>query len=936
MADLLDRLKAALSERYAINRELGHGGMAVVYLARDEKLNRQVALKVLRPELAASLGSERFLREIEIAAKLTHPNILALHDCGEADGQLYYTMPYVEGESLRDRLRREKQLPIDDALQITKEVADALGYAHSLGLVHRDIKPENILFTAGHAVVSDFGIARAVTEAGGEHLTETGLTVGTPVYMSREQASGTKEIDARSDLYSLGCVLYEMLAGEPPFAAPTVQALVAKVLTVPPPRVTAVRDRVPSSVEAAIDQALAKVPADRFRTAVHFSDALHGTDAPPVTQARRRLPGRRAAILVMAAIAVVVLGAYGAWWFFTTGRPGTVFATGVMDPGDRVLLADFVNRTGDSILGYAVHEGLRALLSDPRLVRLVDPWSVQGALERMGLLPDTRLEGPVAREIAERENAKVLIMGEVSPLGAGYQLTARVVGVVDSVELRIERETAQSEGDIVDAVDRLGAKLRRGIGESVQRALAQPPLPDVATGSIEALRAFATAMHMENRGEDHPRVIRLLEEAVAIDTTFAEAYRWLAGVNGNLGNAATAVAAIDQAYRWRERLPLIQRLWIEGDYHANHGDLPAATAVYQRVLDLDPQNGVALAHLSDKQLVQRDFAAAESLAMRFLESGYTWYVGYWNAVEALVAQRRFAAADSVLAGMAPVAGQAELRLELLLAKRDWSAASSYHSSDSLIRAYGLCPWCPPLLALVQGRLAEADRLWNASSRWGTTLTLSWLLCQARYREGDTARISRDLDALLERVDWDSRPPERRGSQVLIPLLAALGRVPEARERIDEWRALGSGDPRLAEFADYCEGAILLAEEEFDDAAAAFIRSHGAPFSSATHVYNRGLVEAAGALDRLGHADSAIALYEGALNQPVLAGIYEVAWYPFVLRRLGELHESLSHRDQAIDYYSQFIDLWKDADPELQPQVEAARQALARLMAEPPN
>ncbi len=217
MPDLLDRLKTALADRYAIEQEIGAGGMATVYLAEDLKLHRKVAVKVLRPELAAALGPERFLREIEIAAKLHHPHILALHDSGEVDGFLYYVMPYVDGESLRDRLNREKQLPVEDALQIAREVADALGSAHRHDVIHRDIKPENILLEEGHAVVADFGIARAIHAAGGEQLTETGLAVGTPAYMSPEQAMGSKELDGRSDLYSLGCVLYEMLAGQPPF-----------------------------------------------------------------------------------------------------------------------------------------------------------------------------------------------------------------------------------------------------------------------------------------------------------------------------------------------------------------------------------------------------------------------------------------------------------------------------------------------------------------------------------------------------------------------------------------------------------------------------------------------------------------------------------------------------------------------------------------------
>ena len=227
----LDRLTTALSGRYRIERELGRGGMATVYLAEDVKHHREVAVKVLHPELGEVLGKERFLLEIETAARLSHPHILPLHDSGEIDGFLFFVMPLAEDESLRDRLDREKQLPIEDALRIAREVADALSYAHSHGVVHRDIKPENILLSSGHAVVADFGIARAVSAAGGDKLTETGMAVGTPSYMSPEQASGEQDIDGRSDLYALGCLLYEMLAGQAPFTGPTAESVIHQHMT---------------------------------------------------------------------------------------------------------------------------------------------------------------------------------------------------------------------------------------------------------------------------------------------------------------------------------------------------------------------------------------------------------------------------------------------------------------------------------------------------------------------------------------------------------------------------------------------------------------------------------------------------------------------------------------------------------------------------------
>src|SRR3989441_9357637 len=272
-----ERLDAALAGRYAIERELGSGGMATVYVADDLKYHRTVAVKVLRPELASVLGPDRFLREVEIAAKLNHPHILALYDSGEADGLLFYVMPYVKGESLRHKLERETQLPIDEALRITRQVASALGHAHDQGVIHRDVKPANILLYESEAMVADFGIALAVSAAAGQRLTETGLVVGTPEYMSPEQALGERELHARSDVYSLGCLLYEMLAGEPPFTGPTAQAVLAKRFTDPVPSVRRLRETVSVPMDQAIAKALARAPADRFATPHQFAEALRAS-----------------------------------------------------------------------------------------------------------------------------------------------------------------------------------------------------------------------------------------------------------------------------------------------------------------------------------------------------------------------------------------------------------------------------------------------------------------------------------------------------------------------------------------------------------------------------------------------------------------------------------------------------------------------------------
>ena len=278
MADQLERLREALAGHYEVERLLGQGGMAFVYLARDTKHERRVAIKVLKPELSATIGAERFLREIRVAAQLQHPNILGLYDSGVADGLLYYVMPFIEGESLRDRLSREHQLPIEDAVRIVREAAEALHYAHERKIIHRDIKPENILLQGGHALVADFGIAKAVEAASGQKLTETGMAVGTPHYMSPEQSLGG-DMDGRSDEYSLGCVLYEVLVGQPPFDGPNAMAVLARHSLEQVPSMQVVRNSIPDAVEDATFRALEKTPADRYPSMKEFAEALGEAEA---------------------------------------------------------------------------------------------------------------------------------------------------------------------------------------------------------------------------------------------------------------------------------------------------------------------------------------------------------------------------------------------------------------------------------------------------------------------------------------------------------------------------------------------------------------------------------------------------------------------------------------------------------------------------------
>ena len=337
----LDRLTAALRQAYRIERELGAGGMATVYLARDLRHDRQVALKVLRPELSAVIGAQRFLAEIKTTANLQHPHILSLFDSGQAEGMVYYVMPYVEGESLRDRLTREKQLPVDQAVRIAREVLDALEYAHRKGIIHRDIKPENILLHGGHAMVADFGIALAASRSNdATRMTETGMSLGTPFYMAPEQAMGERDITARADIYAMGCVLYEMLVAEPPFQGPTAQAIIARVMTEEPRSLTIQRRTVPPAVEAAVLTALSKLPADRFETAAQFSEALANpgfASTSTFPRAAWTAPAKTRRALLVAAIPWVLLAVVGgmlAWSRFTleAPAPAPVFRFGLELP----------------------------------------------------------------------------------------------------------------------------------------------------------------------------------------------------------------------------------------------------------------------------------------------------------------------------------------------------------------------------------------------------------------------------------------------------------------------------------------------------------------------------------------------------------------------------------------------------------------------------
>ncbi len=573
MRELLERLQQALADRYAVERELGQGGMATVYLAEDLRHRRKVALKLLKPELAAVLGSGRFLKEIEVTAGLHHPHILPLYDSGSADGQLFYVMPFIEGESLRDRLSREKQLPLDDALQITREVADALAYAHSHGVVHRDVKPENILLESEHAVVADFGIARAVSAAAGERLTQTGVAVGTPAYMSPEQASGSKDLDGRSDVYSLACVLYEMLSGETPYTGPTAQAILAKKLSEPLPRISVVRETVPAGIETALGKALARTAADRFATASEFAAALaHPETMGAGVQAPRRWWRPRArrvasvgAVLVVAALALTLV---------VRGRRSS------LDPM-AVAVAPFENQIRDTALAQ-----LSEITAD-WLVQVLQATGDFKVVPTSAVTATKWVPGGKVQDLAAGTGAGTVVTGRASLQGDSIYLWADVVDARSGTLLGSIPAVVACRRQPLEAVKELARRAAGAAGEILHPGViggsGQAHLP----ASYEAYREFTEGERQEAAG-DAPQAWRHFERAFALDTAYLRALVQAGIMHMNFGDYAAADSLWRYLENRRDRLTRIEQLAAEAQMASAAGDFRRAAAATREGSQLAP------------------------------------------------------------------------------------------------------------------------------------------------------------------------------------------------------------------------------------------------------------------------------------------------------------------------------------------------------------
>ncbi len=1047
--DTATRVAAALSDRYRIEHELGQGGMATVYLAEDLKHNRKVAVKVLRSELTESIGGTRFLREIQIAAQLTHPHILPLHDSGEAGGLLYYVMPYVEGEPLRTKLARDGALPAVDASHYLREVADALAYAHAHGVVHRDIKPENVMLAGRHALVMDFGVAKAVSEAADQELTAVGMTLGTPAYMAPEQAVADPKIDHRADIYALGVMGYEMVAGRTPFDGMTPQqALAAHVTRTPPP----LTDRVPtcpSGLAALIMNCLAKQREERPQTAAELVPLLQAAATPsggtapaviPISGAteaaiRRGHPGRVAALFAIASIIVLagvrflvlrlglpdwvfwgagallvvglpimlvtglherrralsrttsehagvretgvtrlltwrkallggalafsglaaVAAVYTAMRLLGIGPVGTLVASGALAQRDRLILADFENHTSDTTLGAALTEAFRVDLSQSPTVRLVDASDVGDELRRMRRSPDATLSPAVAREVAERSGVKAVLTGQIDPVGRGYVLSATLASAGDGRVLAAVRQTADDATGLLKAIDRLSAKLRERIGESLVTIRANPPLERVTTSSLPALRKYTEGTKLIDLGRPEAAV-PVIQEAITLDTGFAMAYRKLAVAIANssaspsIGSSSGEVQAATQAFVRRERLPEVERGLATAYYYGVvEGDREKEAAAYRSLLAFDPDNDVALNNLALLMNTERHYAEAESLATHSLRvaSASQYYFQLVNAqlsqgrVEA--ARRTVARAQEALPPDSPV--RLQLRAFFAVAQGDRRSAEQLavqlrreqqSSLEWQARTSGLLA----VIKEAQGRLAEAtrhrrDEIAEHEARGlpaGITHAAAELArYELRYRN-QPAKALGILDQALARHPLDSLAPMDRPYLEVAEVYASAGRVEQARRLLREYEAkVPANARRLADDAGRAYGRVAEAEGRTREAADAYREWNQRDGFCGTC----GLFELASLYDHQGQLDSAMVIYERLLTTPTALGHLAADRYALAptYKRLGELYEAKGDRKKAADYYGRFVELWKNADAELQPGVKEIRGRLARLAQE---
>jgi len=1044
MPELKDRLQRALGPSYQLERELTEGAMSRVFLATEVGLSRQVVVKVLPPEAATVTQAERFAREIQVSASLQHPHIVPLLTAGSAAELAWYIMPYITGETLATRMERQGAFPVPEAVRILRDIADALAYSHACGVVHRDIKPGNVLFSGKHALVTDFGVAKALSalSAGSDRVTGVGVTVGTPTYIAPEQAMADPNVDHRADIYAVGVIAYELLTGRTPFLATTPQSMAAAHVTTAPDPIAAHRPDLPPELADVVMTCLAKAPADRWQSAEELSAALEPWGATtagmtpigtPVVPGRRRgaeeirLPEAGAVAAVFLTVAFVMVGlvfsatrlfglpdwvwtgaavlmavgfpivmytgrlerrraraavrgltmtggvrphhqlftwrrslaggglALGALLLITIGYvaartlgigpAGTLLSSGVVGADDRFVLADFVNRTGDSTVGASITEALRVDLGQSEVVKIVGDRDVAAAMQRMTLAAGTPLTDSLALDLARREGAKAVITGDITPLGTGYVLTARVLDASTGETKTAVRTTANDPSTLLPALNDLSAQLRERIGESLNAIRASEPLEQVTTNSLDALRHYSAAARAGNASDWATARIES-EAAIAADPEFALAYlRLSAALNNSNAPRSQVIAAEREAFEHRDRLPPLERALTEASYYADvEQDLERAVAASRTVLAIDSLHPVASSMLAGLLLEMDRFSEAEAAARRVPGSRMRQATEQALFV-ALISQRKWAAAES-LAQVAETRWRdgamvaAYYRVEIANARHDLPAvaaalrAAPPTGGSSSVFAFNVELQVADL-AFAEGRMeagvAAMERIATErreESGSGMVLALrSYRPYATLVASGDTALARRQLADLLHHHPLDAIPAEDLEYEILRDLYAKLGERGELRRlRARQEGAIPAGQ-RVP--GDSLAWELAEAEARGDARAAVDLVRR---WRVAAYCTSCRLVDEAAWWEQVGRGDSALAVLERYVDgvPDGFGDNYVGLYYGAGLYRAAGLAESQGDRAKAREYYQRFVDAWRGAEPALQPRVTEAKRRLAAL------
>ena len=1055
MDDLRPRLEKALADNYIFERELGGGGMSRTYLAREKALDRRVVVKVLAPELLAGISVERFRREVLLAAKLQHPHVVPVLTAGDIDGLPWFTMPYVDGDSLRHRLA-QGPMGISEAVSILRDVARALAYAHGQNIVHRDIKPDNVLLSTGSATVTDFGIAKAISAArttgsGGGHqstmLTVAGTSIGTPTYMAPEQAAGDPATDSRADIYAFGAMAYELLAGHPPFYNLTPARLLAAHMGEKPKDIRTLRADCPEALAELVMRCLEKEPDARPQHAtdlVRVLDSITSSgaaNAAPTILAGTRIRLGKAIGVWAAATAVTSLTAWaatsviglpdwvfpgilgvmlaglpailGTWYVQRTvhrayiqtptltpggstsphgtmatlaikasphiswrrtwlgggiavggfavlvigfmvmramgiGPFGSLRGRGTFGKSETIVVADF-RSPSDSTLGPTLAEALRTDLAQSTSLHVLTRANIREILGLMQLPRESVVQSELAREIATREGAKAVLDGEVTRVGKGYVLSASLVDALGGHELVSFREIAASDDQLMDALGKLSRSVRERSGEPLRNIQQSSELERVTTPSLAALRKYVEGARTADELGDADRGLALLQEAVTIDSGFAMAWRKIAVLlNNDLREPARAIAATETAFRHRDRLTEEERLLTEGYYYTRGSkrDREKAIAAYEAVLVLDSTSTSALNNLAVVLGEKREYARAEAIYKRVVALPHTYGGAFTNLMQEEIRLGHISGLDSTNAAFHarfPTSAQLGMGDEYTAwGKNDVRAADSiarttYEHAKTIAQAVGGAA-AVGSIAELRGQPREAlkwytisdDAAYKAQQSKGVELTIG--LDTVYYY---AAMLERPADAraawtrTTARVPMSQVAPAERPWRNIARIAVRMQDPAMARMALDGFEHdQAASEPDVEGRRAFFAAHVALAEQKWDQGIQ--LLHEADKRYSIFDIY--ALAAFAQAHDLAGHADSAIVYFEkfaafkdSNMNEDsqFLAGSY---------KRLGELYEAKGDRDKAIANYEKFVDLWKNAEPELQPKVAEVREKLTRLRA----